>query len=161
MTPLCVSQRCQCHCYACKNRVNDTAVQSIFSNILVNDPKHFDSAAQCTPHSGVIDTAVTSTAVSLTPLRHVQRYIWHRCNLHSSVNDKAVQIWHRSDFEPHIREALSLATFKGISVEKTYIGKLSFTIFITFTHKNKGVNYGLSIVSTVPLTSLLPKSAIS
>jgi hypothetical protein len=31
---------------------------------------------------------------------------------------------------------------KRISIEKTYIGKLTYTISITFTHKNMGVNLG-------------------
>jgi hypothetical protein len=30
---------------------------------------------------------------------------------------------------------------KGISIEKTFIGKLPCTIPITFTHKIRGVNY--------------------
>jgi hypothetical protein len=65
--------------------------------------------------SGVIDTAVTCTAESLTPLWPAQR----SRDLHSGVIDSAAQIWHRCDFWHHLCE--DLATFKGhgISIQKS------------------------------------------
>jgi hypothetical protein len=62
------------------------------------------------------DSAAHSAAVSMTLL----------CKY-----DTVVQIWHRCDFGPHIRAALA----KGIPIKKTYTGKLSCTITITFTQK--------------------------
>jgi hypothetical protein len=41
-------------------------------------------------HSVVIDTAVTCTVESLTPLWNAQRSQWHRCDMHSGVIDTAV-----------------------------------------------------------------------
>jgi hypothetical protein len=41
-------------------------------------------------HSGVIETAVHVTAVSMTPLCLSQRGQWLRCACHSGVNDTAV-----------------------------------------------------------------------
>jgi hypothetical protein len=67
-------------------------------------------------HSGVIDTAVKCTAESLTPL----------CKYDSAVTFDIIfaRLW---------------LTFKGISIEKTYIGKLSYTIPITFSHQKWGL----------------------
>jgi hypothetical protein len=45
--------------------------------------------------------------------------------------------WHRCDFWPHIREALSI--LKGISIEKTYIVQLPYTISITFSQQIWGL----------------------
>jgi hypothetical protein len=107
-------------------------------------------------HSGVIDSPVITKSIfsanttgnpctteSLTPLWHAQRSHWHRCadmqvlkNV-SGVIDSAVQIWHRCDFWRLLCEAL--ATFKGNINQKTYIGQLSCTIPITFTHKKWGL----------------------
>jgi hypothetical protein len=70
---------------------------------------------------------------NLTQLHTAQWCHWHCCDMHSGVDDAAVQIWHRCDFGPHIREAL--ATLKEISIEKTF----SCTIPITFTQKIWGV----------------------
>jgi hypothetical protein len=66
-------------------------------------------------HSSVID--MTCTAISITPL---------------SKYDTAVTL-------DLIFERLWLP-LKGISIEKTYIGKLSCTLPVTFTHKIWGVN---------------------
>jgi hypothetical protein len=63
--------------------------------------------------------------------------IWLGCTRHSGIIDTAVPIWHRCDFGPHIREAL--ATFKGNICKKTYIGKLSCTVPVTFTQKILGL----------------------
>jgi hypothetical protein len=84
LTPLCMSQRCQwyhCACAVC-NRVKfpyKTVFQIIRENIW-----------QSWLHTCVIDTVVTCTAVSLTPLWHAQRYHWHRCDMHSGIIDTAV-----------------------------------------------------------------------
>jgi hypothetical protein len=43
-------------------------------------------------HSGVNDTAMHITVVSMTPLCMSQQYQWHRCACHSSANDTAVHI---------------------------------------------------------------------
>jgi hypothetical protein len=58
--------------------------------------------------------------------------------MYSSINDTAVQIWHSVTLDL-IFERLWLP-LKGISIEKTYINKLSFTIPITFTHKIWGLS---------------------
>jgi hypothetical protein len=107
----------------------------------------------CTRHSSVIDTAVTCTMVSLTPLWHLQRCQWHvqwchwhHCNLHSHVNDTAVTCTAvsitllckydaRCDFGPHIREAL--ATFKGNIYQKNIHRQivLHYTTHPILTHK--------------------------
>jgi hypothetical protein len=50
-----------------------------------------------------------------------------RCDMHSGVIDTAVTL-------DLIFEWLWLP-LKGISIEKTYIGKLAYTISITFTQK--------------------------
>jgi hypothetical protein len=66
---------------------------NVFSNIFAYNPTHCfykEIWLTCTCHSGVIDTAVTSTSVSWTRLWHAQRYQWHRCDMHSGVNDTAV-----------------------------------------------------------------------
>jgi hypothetical protein len=67
-------------------------------------------------HSGVIDTSVHVTAESLTPL----------CKYDTAVTFDIIfaRLW------------LSL---KGISIVKTYIGQLSYTMPITFTHKKWGL----------------------
>jgi hypothetical protein len=67
-------------------------------------------------HSGVIDTAMTCTAVSMTPL----------CKYDTAVTFDVLfaRLW---------------LPLKGISIEKTYIGQLSYTIPITFTHKKWGL----------------------
>jgi hypothetical protein len=48
--------------------------------------------------SGVIDTDVQVTAMSITPLCMSKRCHWHRCTCHSSVNDTAVPCAAESDF---------------------------------------------------------------
>jgi hypothetical protein len=45
---------------------------------------------RCDMYSSIIDTAVTCTTVSLTPLWHAQRCHLHRCDMHSGVIDTAV-----------------------------------------------------------------------
>jgi hypothetical protein len=91
-----------------------------------------DLSSQCTWHSGVTDIAVPTTAVTMTPLWHAHRYHRHRCDMDSDVNDTAVTF-------DLILEWLWLP-LKGISIVKTYIGKLYYTISITFTHKIWGAN---------------------
>jgi hypothetical protein len=68
-----------------------------------------------------------------------QRSHWHRCDVHSGVIDTAVQIWLRCDF--WLLFARLWLPLKGISIEKTYIGQLSYTIPITFTHKKWGLTW--------------------
>jgi hypothetical protein len=82
--PLWMSLRCQWHRCAYQSIVNDTAGQTTLPNILANVHKHCfyeEIWLGCTQHSCVNDTAVTCTAVSLTPL-------WHA--LHSGVNNTHV-----------------------------------------------------------------------
>jgi hypothetical protein len=91
--------------------VIDTAVRPTLSKIFMNDPKRCFYAGiwfGCTRHmhSGVIDTAVTCTAESLTPL---YKY------------DTAVTL--DLFFE-----------WLWLPIEKN-IGKFTYTISITFTHK--------------------------
>jgi hypothetical protein len=77
---------------------------------------------------------------SMTPLRLAQQCQWHHYVMFIGIKDTAVQIWHRCDFIPNIWEAL--ATFTGEFYRKSYIGKLFYTLSITFTqHKNMGVIY--------------------
>jgi hypothetical protein len=57
-----------------------------------------------------------------------------KLHMHSGINDTAVQIWDRSG----IFQRLCLP-LKGISIEKTYTGKLSYTISIAFTQKVWGL----------------------
>jgi hypothetical protein len=83
----------------------------------------------CTGHSGVIDTPMT--------LWLAQQCQWYRCDMHISVNDTPVQIWHWCDLGHHILAAL--ATFNGNICRKTCIGKLFYTISITFTQKMGGL----------------------
>jgi hypothetical protein len=66
-------------------------------------------------YSRVIDSAVMCTAVSWTPL----------CKYDTAVTFYIIfaRLW---------------LPLKGISIEKTYIGQLSYTIPITFTHKKYG-----------------------
>jgi hypothetical protein len=105
--------------------VIDTAVQPTLSKTFTNDPKHYCflcgnmirlHTAQrchwlhCDMHSGVIDTAVTCKAVSMTPL----------CKYDTAVTLDLIFEW-------------LWLPLKGISIEKKYIDKLTYTISITFT----------------------------
>jgi hypothetical protein len=92
------------------------------------------------------------TAESMTPLWHAhfaQRSHWLRCDVHSGVIDIAVQI---CKFWKNIAKPLTVQMWlccdfwrnlwlplKGLSIEKTYIGQLSYTIHITFTYKKWGL----------------------
>jgi hypothetical protein len=73
---------------------------------------------------------------------------WHRCATKFFSNILINHLTHcfckeiwlgctRCDFGPHIKEALTI--FKENIYQKTYIGKLSCTIPITFTHKIWGL----------------------
>jgi hypothetical protein len=108
------------------------------------------------------DTAVQPTffKISSRIIRHTvfNKEIWHRSDMHSGVNDTAVQIWHRCDFGPHIRKAV--ATFKGNIYQKTYIDKMYCTLSITFTQKLWGLTRDMFFVSAVSLTPLWQKLAI-
>jgi hypothetical protein len=70
-------------------------------------------------------------------LHTAQRCHWHRCDMHSDVIDTACK-YDTAVTLDLIFEWLWLF-LKGISIEKTYIGKLTYTISITFTHKNLGL----------------------
>jgi hypothetical protein len=87
---------------------------------------------------GVIDTAVTCTTESLTPLWYAQRCHWHRFEMHSGVNDTPVQIWHRCDFGPHIQ--MALATFKGNIYKKNIHRQIDLHYSNNFHTQNMGVN---------------------
>jgi hypothetical protein len=132
-----VAHRCQWLRCICHNGVNDTAVQPNLSNIFANDLKHccflcwnltrrhmtqwcdwhrcemhrgvIETAVRCILHSSVNNTFVTCTAVSMTPL----------CKYDTAVDLFLLfdRLW---------------LPWKGISIKKTYIGKLSYTISITF-----------------------------
>jgi hypothetical protein len=121
----------QWHHFACHIGVNDTAVHIIAVSLTL--------ANNLTPCFFIreSDSAAHGIAVSLIPLWHAQLWYWYRYDMHSSANETAVQIWHRCDFGPHIREAL--ATFKGNIYRKSYIGKLSSTMPITLTQKIWGL----------------------
>jgi hypothetical protein len=115
--------------------------------------------SHCDMHSGVNDSALTCTAESLTTLWPAQRSHWLRCDLHSGVIDSAVitKSIFSANTNPCTAESLTplckydtAVTFdvifarlwlplKRISIEKTYIGQLSYTIPITFTHKKWGL----------------------
>jgi hypothetical protein len=71
------------------------------------------------------------SAESLTPLWHAQRSHWHRCDMHSWVIDTAVTL--------DIIIARLWLPLKEITIKKAYIGKLSYTIPITFTHTKWGL----------------------
>jgi hypothetical protein len=101
---LCMSQRCQWHrCAMCsRNRFpyKKTACRIIREDIWkkflhsgVNDTSVLCTAVSltCDMHRGVIDTSVTCTAVSLTPLWYAERCHLHRCDRHSDVIYTAVQ----------------------------------------------------------------------
>jgi hypothetical protein len=146
MPPLCMPRWCQRYRFAFHSGVNDTTVHITALSMtplcnqlcwmfFANDPEHgltllcMSQRCQwhsCDMHSGII-----------TPLWHAKQCQWHRCDMQSSVNDSAVQIWYRCDFGLHIRSAL--ATFKVNIYRKIYIGKLSYTVSITFTHKIWGL----------------------
>jgi hypothetical protein len=103
MTSLCMSQRCQdtdVHITVLSMKMLCNQLWKIFSWINQNTifMQKFDWAAHC-------------TAPSLTPLWHVQQCQWHRCDMHSGVNDTAVK--------------------------KTYVGKFSNTISY-IPHKKVG-----------------------
>jgi hypothetical protein len=68
-------------------------------------------------HSGVIDTAVTCKAVSMTPL----------CKYDTAVTLDLIFEWR-------------WLPLKGKSIEKTHISKLTYTIYITLTQKIWGLN---------------------
>jgi hypothetical protein len=82
----------------------------------------------CTRHSGVIYTAVTFTAESLTALWHAQRSHWHRCYMHSGIN-APLWLW------------TSYSSGSGFLYRKKHIciGKLTYTIYKTFTPKIRGL----------------------
>jgi hypothetical protein len=113
---------------------------------------------RCDMHSVGIYTAVTCTAESLTPLGHAQRSHWHHCDMYSEVIDTTVTCtaesltpctaesltplwhaqrshWHHCDMHSGFIFEWLWLHWKGISIEKTYICKLTYTISITFTPK--------------------------
>jgi hypothetical protein len=71
------------------------------TSMWVNSP--FLSISRCDMHSGVNDTAVTCTAVALTPLWHAQRCQWHRCDVHSrDIDNIRYQFLKLKKFWPNI-----------------------------------------------------------
>jgi hypothetical protein len=143
MTPLCITQRYQWHHYA----------TIVFSNIFANNLTHCffikksDSAAHsttvsltlvwhaqqyqwhhCDMHSGINDTAKTCTVLSMTPLWPVQWCQWHHC-----ANMTPLWLWTSPLCKYDTALTLDLTfqrlwlPLKGISIEKTYTGKLSYT----------------------------------
>jgi hypothetical protein len=115
---------------------------------------------RCDMYSGVIDIAVICAAMSLTLLckklcRKFSRMIlntaqwsnWLCCDMHSSVSDTAVTCTAESLTQlckydttvtlDLIYEGLWLP-LKGISIEKTYIGKFTCTISLTSNKKYRG-----------------------
>jgi hypothetical protein len=85
-------------------------------------------------HSGVIDSAMTCTAGSLTPLWPAQRSHWLRCDMHSGVID----IWHRCGFWHHLCGAL--ATFKGNIYRKNIQRPIVIHNTYNFHTQKMGVN---------------------
>jgi hypothetical protein len=126
---VCMSPRCQWHCWAYHSSVTDTAVHPTLSNIFANDPKHYRYCSYgeiwlgCTLHSGINDTTVTCRAVSMTLLWLAQRY---QCKYDTAVTLDLLFEW-------------LWLPLKEISIEKTYLGKLPFTLSITFTQKIWGL----------------------
>jgi hypothetical protein len=142
---------------------------------------------RCDVHCGVIDTTVTCTAESLTPLCTSQRSNWHCCaamqiwkkfqrsrwlccDVHSGVIATAV-IGTAELLTPLCKYDTAMTfgiifsrlwlPLKGISIEKTYIGQLSYTIPITFTHKKWGLTRDHFLSQRSHWLHLWQKSAIS
>jgi hypothetical protein len=130
MTPLCLSQQCQLHRCACHTAESmkllcmspqchkHRCATNLFLNSFANNSTHCfhkEICLGCTWHRGVIDAAVTCTAVSLTPL----------CKYDTAVTLDLIfeRLW---------------LPLKGITIKKIYIGKLS-CIPITFTQKIWGL----------------------
>jgi hypothetical protein len=113
MTPLYMSQRSQWYCCACHSVVHDSAV------VCISQWYHWHR--------------LTCTADSTTPLWHAQRYQWHR------VDYMALSITPLCNHDTAVTSDLLFGRlwlpYLWISIEKTYIGKMSCTISITFTHK--------------------------
>jgi hypothetical protein len=110
LMPLWQVQRCHWH------RCATNFCSNIFANNSTNSYFLKGIWLGGTQHSGVIDTTVTCTAVSLTML----------CKYDTAETLDLIfeRLW---------------LPLKGLSIKKTYIGKLSCTIPLTFT-KNMGVN---------------------
>jgi hypothetical protein len=99
---------------------------NFFSNIFANNSTHCfytEIWLGCTRHSGVIDTTVTCTLVSMTPQWHVRTAVSMTL---MCTYDAAVTL-------DLIFERLWLP-LKVIHIEKIYIRNLSCTIPITFIH---------------------------
>jgi hypothetical protein len=79
---VCMSPRCQWHCWAYHSSVND-AVHPTLSNIFAN----------YTVLMGKYDSAGHCTALSMTPLWLAERYQWHCCDLHSGINANMTPLW--------------------------------------------------------------------
>jgi hypothetical protein len=119
MTPLCKSEQCQWLRCDMHSGVNDYA--EIFSKFAYL-------------YSGVYNSAVLVTAVSMTPLCMSQQCQWLRCARHSGVNHSAVQVTAKSDF---------WWVFFKLWIHKIWEVSLWF-VLIGFTPRICYINGGLS-----------------
>jgi hypothetical protein len=138
----------------------------------------------CRISSGMIRNTIfmrKSDSAAHGMLIQAQRYHWHRCNmyigiiftavactLHSCINYidvtcTAVPITPLCKYDTALPGDLILdrlrLSLKGIFIEKTYMGKLSCTISITFTQKIWGLTKD-RFWSTVSMMPLWQKSEI-
>jgi hypothetical protein len=110
----------------------NTAVQPVLLNTFLNDPNH------------------CFLCVNLTRLHTAQRYHKHCCD--TAVTCTAVSlkpVWFCTSW--------LWIPWKGISIETTFIGQLSYTISITFTHKKWGLTkdrFGYSGVIDTAVTKI-------